>query len=322
MTSSKLATRFIGIDVSKDKLDISDSEDKIRKEVKNSINNIVKQVVVKIKEPGKTFVVCEASGGYERTLVKALQDAGIPVCVANPWQVRQFAYGIGKLEKTDAIDAQLLRQFAQVVDLQPTPRKSARHEAHDALVRRREQLMLLINQEQNRLGQTYDRDVIKMIEKILRMLRRQMEDVDQRIEAFLKEEARTNQAVDVIQSVPGVGVVTTSTLIADLPELGTLNRGEIAKLVGVAPIANQSGTRDGARSIFGGRSHVRRVLYMAALTATRFNPVINKFYQRLLARGKKKKVAIVACMRKLLMILNEMVRNQEMWRQKEVVTGA
>lgn len=322
MTSSKLATRFIGIDVSKDKLDISDSEDKIRKEVKNSINNIVKQVVVKIKEPGKTFVVCEASGGYERTLVKALQDAGIPVCVANPWQVRQFAYGIGKLEKTDAIDAQLLRQFAQVVDLQPTPRKSASHEAHDALVRRREQLMLLINQEQNRLGQTYDRDVIKMIEKILRMLRRQMEDVDQRIEAFLKEEARTNQAVDVIQSVPGVGVVTTSTLIADLPELGTLNRGEIAKLVGVAPIANQSGTRDGARSIFGGRSHVRRVLYMAALTATRFNPVINKFYQRLLARGKKKKVAIVACMRKLLMILNEMVRNQEMWRQKEVVTGA
>lgn len=322
MTSSKLATRFIGIDVSKDKLDISDSEDKIRKEVKNSINNIVKQVVVKIKEPGKTFVVCEASGGYERTLVKALQDAGIPVCVANPWQVRQFAYGIGKLEKTDAIDAQLLRQFAQVVDLQPTPRKSASHEAHDALVRRREQLMLLINQEQNRLGQTYDRDVIKMIEKILRMLRRQMEDVDQRIEAFLKEEARTNQAVDVIQSVPGVGVVTTSTLIADLPELGTLNRGEIAKLVGVAPIANQSGARDGTRSIFGGRSHVRRVLYMAALTATRFNPVINKFYQRLLARGKKKKVAIVACMRKLLMILNEMVRNQEMWRQKEVVTGA
>lgn len=322
MTSSKLATRFIGIDVSKDKLDISDSEDKIRKEVKNSINNIVKQVVVKIKEPGKTFVVCEASGGYERTLVKALQDAGIPVCVANPWQVRQFAYGIGKLEKTDAIDAQLLRQFAQVVDLQPTPRKSASHEAHDALVRRREQLMLLINQEQNRLGQTYDRDVIKMIEKILRMLRRQMEDVDQRIEAFLKEEARTNQAVDVIQSVPGVGVVTTSTLIADLPELGTLNRGEIAKLVGVAPIANQSGTRDGARSIFGGRSHVRRVLYMAALTATRFNPVIKKFYQRLLARGKKKKVAIVACMRKLLTILNEMVRNQEIWRQKEVVTGA
>lgn len=322
MTSSKLATRFIGIDVSKDKLDISDSEDKIRKEVKNSINNIVKQVVEKITEPGKTFVVCEATGGYERALVKALQDAGIPVCVANPWQVRQFAYGIGKLEKTDAIDAQLLRQFAQVVDLRPTPRKSARHEAHDALVRRREQLMLLINQEQNRLGQTYDRDVCKMIEKVLRMLRRQLEDVDQLIEAFLKEEARTNQAVDVIQSVPGVGVVTTSTLIADLPELGTLNRAEIAKLVGVAPIANQSGTREGPRSIFGGRSHVRRVLYMAALTATRFNPVIKTFYQRLLARGKQKKVAIVACMRKLLTILNEMVRNQEMWRQKEVVTGA
>ncbi len=181
--------------------------------------------------------------------------------------------------------------------------------------------MLLINQEQNRLGQAYDKNVIKMIEKVLKTLKKQQEDVDKLIEAFLKEEAIINEAVDVIQSVPGVGVVTTSTLIADLPELGELNRSEIAKLAGVAPIANQSGKREGARSIFGGRSHVRRVLYMAALVATRFNPVIKKFYQRLLAKGKVKKVALVACMRKLLTILNEMVRNKEKWRREEVVTG-
>lgn len=322
MTSSKLATRVIGIDVSKDKLDVSDSEGKIKKEVKNSINGIVKQIVEKITEPEKTFVVCEASGGYERALVKALQDAGISVGVANPYQVRQFAQGIGRLEKTDPIDAQVLRQFAEIVDLQPTPQKSARHEAHDALVRRREQLMQMINQEQNRLGQTYDKNVNKMIGKTLNDLKKQQEKVDELITAFLKEEAQTNEAVDVIQSVPGVGVVTTSTLIADLPELGELNRSEIAKLAGVAPIANQSGKREGARSIFGGRSHVRRVLYMAALVATRFNPVIKKFYQRLLAKGKVKKVALVACMRKLLTILNEMVRNKEMWRAEKVVTGA
>lgn len=320
--SSKLATRFIGIDVSKDKLDISDSEGKIKKEVKNTKDTVVKQIVAKVAEPGKTFVVCEATGGYERVLVKTLQEAGIPICVANPYQVRQFAYGIGRLEKTDPIDAQLLRQFGEVVDLQPTPEKSAEHEAHDALVRRREQLMQLINQEQNRLGQTSDKNVVKMIEKVVKMLKKQQEDVEQRIAGFLKEEAKSNETVEIIQSAPGIGVATTSKMVASLPELGGLNRSQISKLVGVAPIANQSGKRDGTRSIFGGRSDVRRVLYMAALTATRFNPVIKKFYQRLLAKGKAKKVALVACMRKLLTILNEMVRNKEKWRQEEVVTGA
>lgn len=320
MTSSKLATRVIGIDVAKDKIDVSDAKGKIKKEVKNSTASIVKQIVSKIDQPGETFVVCEATGGYERTLVKAIQDAGIAVCVANPFQVRQFGKGIGVLEKTDPIDAALLRQFGEVVDLQPTAPKSPEHEHHEALVRRREQLMLMINQEQNRCAQTYDQAVIRMIDKTLKLLKTQQKSIDSQIEAFLKKEAETNNAVAVIQSVPGVGTVTTSTLISDLPELGTLNRSEIAKLVGVAPIVNQSGTRDRKRSIFGGRSHVRRVLYMAALVATRYNPVIKKFYARLLANGKEKKVALVACMRKLLTILNCMVRNNEPWRTEKEVT--
>jgi transposase len=321
MTSSKLATRVIGVDVAKDKIDVSDAKGKIRKQVKNSTASIVKHLVSKIDQPTETFVVCEATGGYERPLVKAVQEAGIAVCVANPFQVRQFGKGIGVLEKTDPIDAALLRQFGEVVDLQPTATKSPEHEHHDALVRRREQLMVMINQEQNRRAQTDDKAIIRMINTTLKLLKTQQNSVDRQIEAFLKKEAETNDAVAVIQSVPAVGTVTTSTLISDLPELGTLNRSEIAKLVGVAPIANQSGTRDRKRSIFGGRSHVRRVLYMAALVATRFNPVIKNFYARLLAKGKKKKVALVACMRKLLTILNCMVRDNEPWRKEKVVTG-
>ena len=181
--------------------------------------------------------------------------------------------------------------------------------------------MLMINQEQNRRAQAYDPAVVKMIDKTLKLFKTQQESVDSQIEEFLKKEAETNNAVVVIQSVPGIGTVTTSTLLSDLPELGTLNRGQIAKLAGVAPIANQSGTRDRKRSIFGGRSHVRRVLYMATLVASRFNPVIKKFYTRLLAAGKEKKLALVACMRKMLTILNDMVRNNELWRKEKVVTG-
>jgi transposase len=321
MTSSKLATRVIGIDVAKGKLDVSDPHAKIRKEIPNSNACIVKQLIEKIGQPDKTFVVCEATGGYERPLVKAVHDAGIAICVANPFQVRQFGKGIGVLEKTDPIDAALLQRFGEVVDLKPTPPKSPEHQYHEALVRRREQLMNMINQEQNRRAQADNKPIIKLIDKTLKLLKTQQNSIDTEIKAFLEKEAESNVAVAIIQSVPGVGVVTTCTLLSDLPELGTLNRGEIAKLAGVAPIANQSGTRDRKRCIFGGRSHVRRVLYMAALTATRFNPVIKKFYARLVAAGKEKKVALVACMRKLLTILNCMVCNKESWREEKVVTG-
>lgn len=321
MTSSKLATRVIGIDVAKDKLDISDSEGKIKKEVKNSAAAIMKYIVKKLAEPGKVFVVCEATGGYERTLVKTMQSAGVAVCVANPLQVRQFCKGIGVLEKTDPIDAGMLRQFGQLVDLQPTAEKSAEHEHLEALVRRREQLLTLINMEKNRRDQSYDPAVTALIDKVLKLLKTQQKSLDSLIEALLAKEAEINPAVAVIDSVPGIGPVTTSTLICDLPELGKLNRSEIAKLAGVAPIANQSGKRDRQRGIFGGRSHVRRVLYMAALVATRHNPVIKAFYTRLMERGKQKKVALVACMRKLLTILNCMVCHKENWRIEKVVTG-
>lgn len=321
MTSSKLATRVIGIDIAKNKMDVSDSHRKIKKEIQNTNDCIVKSLVSKIDQPDKTFVVCEATGGYERTLVRAMHQAGIAVCVANPWQVRQFGKGIGVLEKSDPIDAALLQRFGEVVELQPTPPKSPEHQHHEALVRRREQLMNMINQEQNRKGQADNTPIVHLIDETLELLKTQMNSVDLQVKTLLEKEAETNPAVEILQSVPGVGIVTTSTLLCDLPELGSLNRGQISRLAGVAPIVNESGTRERKRSIFGGRSHVRRVLYMAALTATRFNPVIKKFYARLLAAGKEKKVALVACMRKLLTILNCMVHRKERWREEKVVTG-
>jgi transposase len=312
---------MIGVDVAKDKLDVCDSENKISKEVKNSTASVVKHIVKKIKKPSETFVVCEATGGYERTLVKALQHAGISVCVANPFQVRQFGKGLGILEKSDPIDARLLRTFGETVELAPTAPKSAEQDALEALVRRREQLLQLINQEENRRGQAWDGTSQTSIDNVVKMLKKQQTVIEDKIQAFLETEAKTNKSVAVIQSVPGVGKVTTSTLLCDLPELGRLNRREISKLVGVAPIVRQSGQQDRKRSVFGGRSHVRRVLYMAALVATQKNPVIQAFYKRLLARGKAKKVALVACMRKLLSILNTMVRNNEPWRTRKMVVA-
>ena len=318
MTSSNLAARVIGIDVAKDKIDVSDAEGKLKKEVLNSTESIVKHLIKKIDRPAETFVVCEATGGYERTLVKAMQEAGIAVTVANPFQVRQFAKGMGVIEKTDPIDADMLRRFGQVVELLPTPPKSAAHEHHESLVRRREQVMDLVSQEQNRLYQAFDEAITLKIKIVLEVLKTQQKQLEAEIAAFLEIEAETNPTIAVIQSVPGIGAVTTSTMFCDLPELGNLNRGEIAKLVGVAPIAHESGQKKGTRSIYGGRGRVRRVLYMAALAATRHNPVIRKFYIRLVARGKEKKVALVACMRKLLTIVNDMVRKQELWRTTTV----
>ena len=176
----------------------------------------------------------------------------------------------------------------------------------------------MINQENNRLQQTTQSEIAKSIEELLKTLKKQLKTIEVTISKLLQQRSSTDPKVAVISSVPGVGMVTTATMLSELPELGKLSRGQIAKLVGVAPLVRQSGQQDGARSIFGGRGYVRRVLYMATLVATRHNPTIKSFYQRLLENGKIKKVALVAAMRKMLTILNEMVRNQEVWRKADV----
>jgi len=307
--------RYIGIDVSKAVLAIDDACGAISKSVANDENTIEEQLLSQIDDPEGTLVVCEATGGYERKLVAAMHAAGVPIVVANPRQVRDFASGQGILEKSDPIDASVLRCFGEDVrNLKLATPKSDEQESHSAMARRRKQLVDMINQEKNRLAQTADADVAELIKEHLQTLKKQLKRVDQEIAKMVARQAKSNRKVQVLQSVPGVGKVTTSTMICDLPELGKLSRGEISKLVGVAPMMRDSGRHKGKRTILGGRGHVRHVLYMAALVATRCNPVIKAFYQRLVAKGKEKKVALVASMRKLLTILNDMVRNEECWR--------
>jgi transposase len=306
--------RVIGVDVASDKIDVCDSDLRIKGAIPNTAAAIRKLVMSKIESPQTTLVICEATGGYEHVLVEAAHELGIPVAVANPRQVRDFAKGHGFLEKSDAIDARIICRFGKDVEVHLAPTRSPEEKRHQALVRRRCQILDLISQEQNRLAQTADALAQEMIQTMLSHLKTQLKLADKHLENLLAERAKQDPKVEILGSVPGVGAVTVSTLLVELPELGQLNRAKIAKLVGVAPLVNQTGKSDKKRPVRGGRSQVRSVLYMAALVATRHNPLIGKFYQRLIGRGKPKKLALVACMRKLLTILNDMVRNQQPWR--------
>lgn len=261
-----------------------------------------------------TIVVMEATGGYESLLVKLLHQCQVALAVVNPRQVRDFAKGIGIDAKTDAIDARVLARFAEVVRPAPQAAPSEQQAKLGALVKRRRQLMDLINQEDNRLQQTTDNEIRKSIQTVLKHLKKQFETIGRQIETAVEADEANARKVEILKSVKGVGPVTISTLIAELPELGQLNRQQVAKLVGVAPINKDSGQSSGQRRAAGGRSTVRRVLYMAALVATRWNPTLKRFYRRLLAKGKLKKVALTAVMRKLLTILNIMVKNNQLWR--------
>lgn len=311
---AKKYLRVIGVDVSSEKLDLSDSENKLTGTIPNTID-AVKKLISKIQFPKDTLVICEATGSYEHLIVLGSQEAGIDVAIANPRQVRDFAKGHGFFEKSDKIDARLIMQFGQQVSVPLAMPKSDQENQLQAMVRRRFQLIDLISQEKNRLPQTHDKQMAKMIQKIVKIMEKQLGEIDKLVQEMLDKLSKTEPKVDILQSVKGVAVVTTATMIAELPELGQLNRAQIAKLAGVAPMINQTGKSDKKRSVRGGRSTVRRVLYMATLCATRHNPVIRAFYRKLLAKGKPKKVAIVACMRKLLTILNDMVRRNQPWQE-------
>ena len=306
--------RVIGVDVASETLEVNDSVDRLSGSLPNSVSAIAKRLIAKLQDPSATLIVCEATGGMEGPLVEMAQEAGVAVCVANPRQVRNFAQGHGYLEKTDSIDAFMIRRFGQDVRVHLAPQRTAQQKQHQALVRRRSQVLELLSQEQNRLKLTRDALAAEMIQQMVSHLKTQLQAIDEHLERMLQEQAKSDPKVEILRSAPGVGPVTVSTLIAELPELGQLNREKIAKLVGVAPLANQSGKSDKKRKARGGRSQVRKVLYMAALVATRYNARIKSFYERLLAQGKAKKLALIACARKLLTILNEMVRHGERWR--------
>jgi transposase len=312
ITKQSAFSCVVGVDVSKAKLDVAFSENEKSVTIKNTETDIVKELIERI-DSASTLVVMEATGGYEELLVTLLHQHNIPLAVVNPRRVRDFAKALGRDAKTDPIDAGVIAYYGQVA--QPTPQlaKCEDEKKLKALVERRRQLLDLIGQENNRLQQTTDREIKEFIRQSLKSLKKQCQSIDGRLAKCVKSDTKNQRKVEILDSVKGLGPVTISTFLAELPELGELNRGEIAKLVGVAPMNNDTGQRQGRRRTFGGRSHVRRVLYMATLVATRFNPQIKAFYQRLLSNKKEKKVALVAAMRKLLTIVNTLIKNDELW---------
>jgi len=262
---------------------------------------------------GSTLVVLEATGGMEIPLAGALTAAGIALSIVNPRQVRDYARAMGRLAKTDRLDAEVLACFAEAVRPQPRPLPDAVSAELAALMGRRRQLIEMLSAEKNRLG-VAARRVRRNIQVHIDWLERQLSHLDKDLADLIQSSPIWREKDSLLQSVPGVGPVLSSTLLAHLPELGALSRRQIAALVGVAPLNRDSGTLQGKRTVWGGRAVIRQVLYMSALIATRFNPVIRAFYQRLCEAGKAKKVALTACMRKLLTILNAMVKHKTPWR--------
>ena len=303
--------RFVGIDVSKAQLDVAVRPTGQRWVVsydQTGIEGLIPQIVD--LEPA--LVLLEATGGLELPLVAALAAAALPVVVVNPRQVRDFARATGTLAKTDTLDAGVLAHFADAVRPEVRPLKDAETQVLNSLTARRHQVMTMLVSEKNRLG-TAIGAVSPRIEAHIAWLEQELSDLDKGLRQTLRRSPVWREKDDLLRTVPGVGEQLSLTLLANLPELGTLNRRQIAALVGVAPYNRDSGTLRGKRAVWGGRSRVRAVLYMGALVASRHNPAIRDFYQRLLAAGKPKKVALVASMRKLLVILNGMLKHGSPW---------
>ncbi len=265
-----------------------------------------------IKELSPVLVVLEATGGIELPVVASLGASGVPVAVVNPRQARDFGKATGKLAKTDVLDAKMLAHFAAAVHPEPKALPDATAQGFAAILARRRQLVEMLVAEKNR-SRTAIKPVRERIRKHISWLKQELDSTDKDLDQAVRGSPLWREKDDLLKSVPGVGPVLSSTLLGQLPELGTLNRKQIAALVGVAPLNRDSGKFRGKRSIWGGRASVRSVLYMSTLVATRHNPVIKAFYKKLCAAGKLKKVALTACMRKLLTILNAMIRNRTRW---------
>jgi transposase len=309
---------FVGIDVAKAQLDIALRPTGERWAVTNDAPGIA-ALVTRLQAVQPTLIVLEATGGYHRAVVAALAAAALPLVVMNPRQVRDFAKATGQLAKTDVLDARAVAHFAEAVRPAPRPLPDAQTEELRALLARRRQLIAMRTTEQNRL-ENVSRRLRADIEAHIAWLNQRVAAaaLDDVLDTTLRASPVWRERQTLYRSVPGIGPVCARTLLFDLPELGTLSRQRIAALVGVAPFNRDSGTLRGTRTTWGGRAHVRATLYMSALVAVRYNPVLKAFYQRLCAAGKAKKVALTACMRKLLTILNAMVKHQKPWHVQEV----
>ena len=310
-------TVFIGIDVAKQGLDIAQLPDTRTWQVANDEAGHRALLAQLQPQRAESLVVLEATGGYEQALVAALAHAGFAVVLVNPRQVRDFARATGQLAKTDRLDALALARFAERMRPTPRPLPDEQTRAFEALLTRRRQLLEMLGAERNRL-ELAAKPVRRSLERHIAWLERQLRDIDADLDTQVRQSPMWQARDALLQSVPGVGPVVSRTLLAQLPELGQLSHKQIAALVGLAPHAHDSGRLRGHRAIWGGRAPVRAVLYMAAVAASRWNPLLKAFYQRLRNAGKKPKVALIACARKLLVILNAMVRSNTPWRPTEV----
>jgi transposase len=306
---------YVGIDVAKDSFHVATTPDILNTSLPNTFEGH-RHLCKILKDQTVALVVLEATGGYERPIVAELLNDSFPVVVVNPRQVRDFAKGMGQLAKTDPIDAAVLAQFAQIVKPVAKTHSTPQTAELTEIVRRRRQLNDLRTQESNRLATICNKEVKKSIHKMIQTLDSQIAKIDKLIRKHIDSDDDFKTKDQIIQSTPGVGPQTSAMLIANLPELGSLNRQQIAALAGLAPWDCSSGKYNGKSHIWGGRKDVRGVLYMAAFNACRSNPVIRQLYHRLTEKGKPYKVVLTACMRKLLVILNTMIRNQMLWTVK------
>ena len=304
---------YIGIDVSKDRLDVhvrpSDEAFAVGRDGEG-----LAALIERLGLLDPYLVVLEATGGFELTVAAALVAAGMPLAVVNPRQIRDFARATGQLAKTDALDAKAIARFAEMVRPEPRAVPDEQARALGELVARRRQVIEMMVAERNRRRQLTNRRLIKSVDRLLAVLLKELAELDRDVGDGIRGTPAWRERDELLRSVPGIGDVMSRTLIADLPELGSLDRKQIAALVGVAPLNRDSGKMRGKRTIWGGRAKVRSALYMAALVASRHNPVLAAFYQRLVSAGKAKKLAITALMRKLLTILNAIIRDRRPWQ--------
>lgn len=306
--------RFVGIDVAGAHVDVCVRPEGHARRFERE--GELEQLIDYLKPLEPTLIVMEATGGLEVPVAAALATAGLPVAVVNPRQARDFGKATGKLAKTDAIDAAVLAHFAEAVRPEVRPLRDEQTRDLEALVVRRRQLVDMLVAERNRHRVCASKTTKRSIQKHIEWLQRQIKDLDSDIGRSIRQTPIWREKDDLLQSVPGIGPVVSSTLLVSLPELGTLDRKKIAALVGVAPLNRDSGTMRGKRTVWGGRASVRAVLYMTATVAAQHNPTIKRFYQRLLASGKAKKVALTACMHKVLTIANAILRTGTRWRNE------
>lgn len=314
---------YAGVDVSKDRLDVHLRRGGSGGETSFAVSNDeagVEALLERLLEARPTLIVLEATGGYERRAAATLAACGLAVAVVNPRQARDFAKATGRLAKTDRIDAEILSRFAEAVGPRASILPDEEARTLQAALSRRRQLVDMLGAEMNRLEAIASEPVAERIRIHIQWLKEELKRTDRDLDEAIQNNTTWRENEALLRSVPGVGPVLARTLLAELPELGTLDRKRLAALVGVAPLNRDSGQVHGKRAVWGGRARVRQVLYMGALVATRHNPAIKEFYDRLVAAGKPRKVAVVACMRKLLSILNSMLKHRSHWRSSHALT--